>query len=59
MVVPCKDCTKRDLYCHSKCSDYKSWKDEEARIRNLKKGPPGTLGVAKTHHNSLRKHRRK
>ena len=25
MKCPCKDCEKRYVGCHSKCSDYKDW----------------------------------
>lgn len=26
--VPCKDCTKRHLHCHSSCDEYKQYKSE-------------------------------
>lgn len=25
--VPCHECTKRELYCHASCPDYKVYKD--------------------------------
>lgn len=26
MIPPCKDCTKREVGCHSKCKAYHDWK---------------------------------
>lgn len=31
MEAPCKECERRYVNCHSKCSDYKSWKGILAR----------------------------
>lgn len=28
LTPPCKNCEKRKLYCHSKCTDYTTWKEE-------------------------------
>lgn len=25
-IAPCRDCKKREVGCHAKCEDYKSWK---------------------------------
>ena len=24
-ICPCKDCSKRQVGCHTKCDDYKGW----------------------------------
>lgn len=36
IVSPCKDCTKRHTKCHSKCSDYKAYVEENNRVREAK-----------------------
>ena len=33
-VCPCKDCEKRELYCHSSCKDYLLWSKAREAIRN-------------------------
>lgn len=30
---PCRDCTKREIGCHAKCSDYGEWKKENEALR--------------------------
>lgn len=35
MNVPCKDCNKRQVGCHSSCEDYKTYKTENNK-RNEK-----------------------
>ena len=42
MICPCKGCEKRYSGCHSKCDEYKEWKDwynkkkeHENRIRSI------------------------
>ncbi len=30
---PCKDCEKRDEHCHSKCKEYKEFKNERERLK--------------------------
>lgn len=30
---PCKDCTERYVGCHSKCAAYKSYSEENQRLR--------------------------
>lgn len=33
-VCPCKDCEKRELYCHSSCKDYLLWSKAREAIRD-------------------------
>ena len=33
-VCPCKDCKKRELYCHSSCKDYLLWSKARKAIRD-------------------------
>ena len=33
--APCKDCQDRRLGCHSECKDYKQWKAEHERRREI------------------------
>lgn len=33
-VCPCKDCEKRELYCHSSCKDYLLWSKVREAIRD-------------------------
>lgn len=33
-VCPCKDCEKRELYCHSSCKDYFLWSKAREAIRD-------------------------
>lgn len=33
---PCKECTERTSYCHSKCRDYDIWKREHEKAREKK-----------------------
>lgn len=35
MIAPCKDCTLRQLGCHSTCFQYKSWKQEVDRVNSI------------------------
>ena len=41
---PCRDCTDRCLYCHSKCKLYEDWQRERLAIkaeqRKNRKRPP-------------------
>ena len=30
---PCKNCEKRHEHCHSKCAEYKAFKEERERIK--------------------------
>ena len=37
-TCPCKDCTKRNATCHSKCKKYNKWrKDYENEMKEAKK----------------------
>ena len=29
---PCRDCSKRTLGCHDKCTDYKNWQKDSCEI---------------------------
>ena len=42
----CKDCTRRKLYCHSKCSDYDKYKQE--RENKLEQRRVAHVGMAWT-----------
>lgn len=42
---PCKDCTRRKLYCHSKCPDYDKYKQERENKIRAKKGCPCRYGL--------------
>ena len=33
MTCPCRDCEKRNIGCHSKCSLYKEWAKENEKLR--------------------------
>ena len=33
-VCPCKNCEKRELYCHSSCKDYLLWSKAREAIRD-------------------------
>lgn len=35
MNCPCKECTDREIGCHSKCSKYADWKTEHEKIKNI------------------------
>lgn len=35
MKPPCKDCESRDSHCHSKCSEYKEYKENNDKQRAL------------------------
>ena len=39
MKCPCKGCDKRELGCHSKCNEYKTWKAgiDERNLSRYKK----------------------
>lgn len=28
LQAPCKDCTKRELYCHGRCEEYIAYKEQ-------------------------------
>ena len=43
---PCKDCKKRKLYCHSKCSDYDKYRQE--RENRLEQRRVAHVGMAWT-----------
>ena len=30
---PCKDCKKREMFCHTTCEEYKNWKVEHDNKR--------------------------
>lgn len=34
-VVPCKDCKKRSIHCHSQCKDYIEWQDEWTKVKEI------------------------
>lgn len=34
---PCKDCEKRELGCHSNCTEYKQAKNENERLNKKKR----------------------
>lgn len=34
MTCPCRDCEKRNIGCHSKCSLYKEWAKENEKLRH-------------------------
>lgn len=34
--VPCKDCDKRHLGCHSTCEDYKLYKSEVNKVNDTR-----------------------
>ena len=36
LKAPCRNCNKRNQYCHSTCGDYKRFNDENEKIRNEK-----------------------
>lgn len=31
MAGPCKDCGRREVNCHSTCTDYISWKEKKVK----------------------------
>lgn len=43
-VVPCKDCSERELYCHSTCEKYSNWKKEHEELK---------AKISKERHNML------
>lgn len=37
MITPCKGCTKREVGCHGKCEDYKTFKNEMTAVNKKRK----------------------
>lgn len=37
-IAPCKECPKRQVGCHAKCEDYKSWKAELDEYQKVQRG---------------------
>jgi len=58
MKVPCKDCEKRQLGCHSTCEDYKEFSkycaEKNAFLRNTK---VNEMGYAMAKRERLKKYR--
>jgi len=42
-IAPCRDCTKREIGCHSTCKDYKAYraKHESDKMRIIEAKAPG------------------
>jgi hypothetical protein len=36
ITAPCKDCTKRQLHCHSICEDYKAYREYRQSVSKEK-----------------------
>ena len=46
ILSPCKDCTDRQLHCHSTCDRYKVYKDEIEQRRAAKKAEDDEISFA-------------
>lgn len=65
MVAPCKDCTDRELGCHSKCEKYKAFKEWNDQAREKRRQEDSLPTITKwsfegytLHSGKRRRHRR-
>ena len=48
--TPCKDCTERELGCHSNCSLYLEWSEDRAKDRQKRYEEKGIRNALETLH---------